>query len=268
MEKTTITYLKSPISSHPKLFALLLFISFGINSYGQSPSRADLSNSQTTAAATEPTAAPFQKSKAIGLNVGLLNAPGVEFAYKFAPHWAARISYGYMSYGVNNFSYTTTSTTAGTPTSLLINAKANFDNINLAGEYSVGKKGRLRLIGGVAFFPKKTIEAGGSLTSSFKFNDVTITPEDIGSGTVTLGYSTKISPYLGIGIGRLIPRKRLNISFDMGAYYSGNYKVNIDVKPGVILESNEDNAPIIERNLNDALYKVIPSFNFRIAYKL
>ena len=212
------------------------------------------------------------KKMAIGLNLGPLNAPGLDFAYQFAAHWTARIGFGYMSYGVTGYQLSVTSTkTDGTKqtTAALLDAKANMNNLNLVGEFGVGKKQRFRLLAGLAFLPTKSIEIGGQLTTNFKFNDVTITPEDIGNGILRIGYASKVSPYLGMAFGRAIPRKRVNVSFDMGAYYMGDYRVNIFIKPGLISESNVNNAPILERNLNQKFQnKVLPNFNLRLAYKL
>jgi hypothetical protein len=215
---------------------------------------------------------PYTQKMAIGLNIGLLNAPGLDFSYQFTPRLGARIGYGYMGYSINDFTYTHLSTQSdGTPqtTAMLIDAKFNMDNINLSGEYSFDKKGRFRLMAGAMIFPKKNVKIGGSLSNTLNFNELVITPEDIGSGILTLGYASKISPFVGLGIGRLIPRKRLNLSFDMAVAYMGDYSVGIDVKPGLLLERNKENAPIIERNLNAKIQnKILPTFNLRLAYKL
>jgi hypothetical protein len=216
--------------------------------------------------------AAFAPKMAIGLNVGLFNAPGLDFAYQFAPRWAARISFGYMSHSITDYPYDySTRQSDGTTrtTTFLIDGKLNMDNVNLSGEYNLGKKGRFRLMGGVMFFPKKNVQVGGSVNTSFKFNEIDVTPEDIGSGIVTLGYASKISPFIGFGVGRLFPRKRLNLSFDLGVAYMGDFKVGIDVDPGMITKRNEENAPVFERNLNKNIQnKLLPTGNLRLAYRI
>jgi hypothetical protein len=271
METSMTINLRCPTAFLPKLILLVLTLSFGNGLYGQSPSRADLSGAKPAESTPSVEAAVFQKSMAIGLNVGTSNAPGLDVAYTFAKHFTARVGFGYLSYGVTDYTYTTTGSVANnnTPTTVNIDAKANLNNLNVLGEYAPGNKGRFRLVAGFAFFTTKNLTLGGDVASSFKFNDVTITPEDIGSGIATIGFASKISPYLGFGFGRAIPRKRLNLSLDLGAYYLGDYRVNIDVKPGVILEGNENNAAVLERNLNEQTgLKFLPNFNLRLAYKL
>jgi hypothetical protein len=68
----------------------------------------------------------------------------------------------------------------------------------------------------------------------------------------------------------LHPRKRLNLSVDMGAYYKGNYKFGIDVSDdGLIQPQNEENAAILDRNFNaQFLNKIWPILNLRLAYRL
>jgi hypothetical protein len=208
----------------------------------------------------------------LGISGGLVNVPGFDLAYKFRSHWTARLGYGYLDYHVNNYKLDIKSTDAAgvtTSKSFSINAAVHFSNISGLVEYGVGPKGRFRLIAGAAYFPDKKLTASGELLSDFEFNSVSLQPSDFGSGGIEVGFAQKISPYLGIGIGRSTPRRRLNLSLDIGAYYLGNYRVKINVNPGIILKENEENAAVLEKNLNaHFLYKVLPSGNLRLAYRL
>ncbi len=208
----------------------------------------------------------------LGISGGLVNVPGFDLAYKFHSHWTARLGYGYLDYGVTNYKYDIKSTDAAgivSSKTFLLNAAANFSNISGLIEYGVGPKGRFRLIGGAAYFPKKNFTVSGEMLTEFELSAVTLRPSDLGSGGIEVGFAQKISPYLGFGIGRTTPRRRLNLSIDFGAYYMGDYRIKINVNPGIILKENEENGPIIERNLNARFFnKVLPSGNLRLAYRL
>jgi hypothetical protein len=209
---------------------------------------------------------------ALGISAGFPNAPGLDLAYKFRSHWTARLGYGYLDYGVKNQTFSISSTDdAGitTSTSFLFSVAAHISNINGLLEYGLGQKGRFRLIAGAAYFPQKKITASVEMLSELKLSAVPLRSSDVGSGDIEIGYANKVSPYFGFGIGRVIPRRRINLGLDFGAYYMGDYRVKINVNPGFILKENEENAPIIERNLNaHSFYKILPSGNLRLSYRL
>ena len=214
----------------------------------------------------------LKKEMAIGLNLGISNGVGVDFAYRLAKHWTGRIAYNYADYTKKDYTYDITSTSSdGTKTiqKVSFDAGVKLSNLALNMEFTPGTKGRFKLIGGLSYFPTNEFTVSGEMASTIKFNDVVLNPEDLGSGIVTIGYKQKIAPFIGLGFGRTFPRKRINVSFDMGSYYKGDYKVAINVNPGALLEENESNAAILERNLNQKWnQKLLPVFNFRIGYRL
>ncbi|MBL7813444.1 MAG: hypothetical protein JNL70_00465 [Saprospiraceae bacterium] len=213
-----------------------------------------------------------KKEMSVGLNVGVVNGIGIDLSYKFAKHWAGRIAYNYANYTKNDYVYDIVSTNPdGTKNTQKVSfdAGVKFSNVAMNVEFMPGEKGRFKLIGGLSVFPSNKIIASGEMISTFKFNDMQLNPEDLGSGIGTIGFKSKVSPFLGMGFGRTFPRKRVNVSMDLGAYYKGNYAVDIDVTPGALLEENESNAAILERNLNAKfVHKVFPVLNFRLAYRL
>ncbi len=222
---------------------------------------------------SEASTYPFKKNEiAVGLNIGVSNGLGLDVAYRFAKHWAGRLAFNYAKYTKEGYTYDIESTNPdGTKNfqKISFDAGVKLSNMALNAEFTPGSKGRFKLIGGLSFFPTNTITAGGELASTIKFNDVVLNPEDLGNGFVTIGFKQKIAPFLGMGFGRTFPRKRLNVSFDMGAYYKGNYTVDIKVNPGAILKKNEENAAILARNFNENWYqKVWPVMNLRLAYRI
>ncbi len=220
---------------------------------------------------TATTASTFAKNVSVGLNVGVSNGVGIDVAYRFAKHFAVKAGYNYADYTKKGYTYdiVTTNTTTGLKETKTVSfdAGVKLSNLALNVEYMPGPKGRFKLIGGLAVFPDNTLTVGGQVLTAVKFNDVQLNPEDIGNGTIEVGFSQKVSPFIGMGFGRTFPRKRMNISFDLGTYYKGEYRVNIHVNPGVILKENEENAAVLQKNFNENPYgKFWPVMNLRLGY--
>lgn len=218
------------------------------------------------------TPANFTKNIAIGLNVGVTNGVGLDVAYRFAKHWAGKVALNYADYTYKGYTYDIVSTNADgskNTQTLSFDAGLKQSSLGLNFEYMPGAKGRFKLVGGLTYFPTNTIFASGEVLTAFKFNDVVLNPEELGSGDITVGFSQAIAPYLGMGFGRTFPRKRLNVSFDLGTHYKGSYRVAINVNPGAIEERNEENAAVLERNFNEKWYgKFWPVMNLRLAYRI
>ena len=214
----------------------------------------------------------FAKNVAIGLNVGITNGIGLDVAYRFSKHWAGKLAFSYADYEYKGYTYDIVSTSSdGTKNTqtLSFDAGVKLSSLALNFEYSPGPKGRFKLVGGLSYLPTNKITGSGEVLTKFKFNDVVLNPEELGSGAVTVGFSQTIAPYLGMGFGRTFPRKRLNLSFDMGAQYKGDYRVAIAIKQGALDKKNEENAAILERNFNEKWYgKIWPVMNLRLAYRI
>jgi hypothetical protein len=214
-----------------------------------------------------------QKKWAIGAQFGLSQVPGVDVAYQFAPKWQGRMGFGLMKFNTSYEHVLTTQnlqTEVKTPKSVLIDASVRMSQVSAMVEYLPWLSGKIRLIGGLAWFPKKEVSASATLQNVSLGVIQNLTPEEIGRVTVNLGFKSQVSPYLGVGFGKLIPDKRFNISGEVGTYYLGDYKVNsVEVQEGIILKEAEQNAPILERNLNaKPKFKLYPNLSIRVGYRL
>ena len=218
------------------------------------------------------TSSTTYKKISIGLNAGIPNGIGLDLAYRFADHWALKMGYNYADYTKNNYTYDITSrdTTGIKDTKTLsFDVSVKLSNLALNVEYYPKSNGRLKFIGGFSYFFNNTITVGAQAISIIKVNDVLLNSDDIGSGSVQVGFNSKVSPFLGLGFGRTFPRKRIGVNFDIGTYYKTNYKVVIHVKPGIILDRNEENETVLTRNFNEKWYgKFWPIINLRLTYRL
>ena len=59
-----------------------------------------------------------------------------------------------------------------------------------------------------------------------RYEDIVITPNDDGSFDGKLVMGNTIKPYLGIGIGRTIPKNRVGVRFELGMVYQGKYSLS------------------------------------------
>ena len=214
----------------------------------------------------------YQKKFGLGL-IGGTTGLGLDLFYKFSKHFAVRGGFNYFAFKLNNYKFSITSTaTDGTKSlqTVLTNVDYDMNHGFALFEYNIGSKGWFRFVTGVALYTTKSAMASAKLITTYKFNDIQISGDDLGSGGGELYLKNKLSPYIGIGLGKLAPRKRVNISADIGTYYSGDYDIrNVVINPGLLLEGNKDNAPILARNLNaDWRNKLYPVFNLRLGIRL
>ncbi|WP_379090754.1 hypothetical protein [Pedobacter sp. UC225_65] len=119
-----------------------------------------------------------------------------------------------------------------------------------------------RVIAGAAYLSNAQVAVYFEPRDSYSFEGITLTPEEIGSLEFQMDWG-KVAPYLGLGIGRGIPKKKFNVNVDLGAYYLSGPKVTaIGTK---LLTNNDSNAAIIQNNMKS--YRFIPvaqlNFNFK-----
>ena len=70
---------------------------------------------------------------------------------------------------------------------------------------------------------------GGSATGQWKYGDIFIPAEDIGEFRFEIEPSLRITPYLGIGIGRKFRKMRkVSVFSEIGAYYLGPPKISVE----------------------------------------
>jgi hypothetical protein len=203
----------------------------------------------------------------LGLNMGLPTGIGVDIAYRFKQRLATRFSFNFADLTINDYRYTIGS--ANEKQAVAIDFKTRLSHFTGNFDIFLNKTGSFRLLSGFDFTLNNTFTVGGQLDDIIKFNDVSLNADDLGSGTITMGFKSKVAPLLGLGFGKLFPEKRLGFSADLGAHYRGNYTFDITVKEGVLLKKNEENEVVLARNFNRHWYqKIWPFLNIRLSYRL
>ena len=90
-----------------------------------------------------------------------------------------------------------------------------------------------------------------------------ISAEDFGKINFEIKWN-KIVPFIGIGIGKAVPKKRFGVSAELGTYYLGSPKLSMEYT-GILEITNMDEAlPIIEKNM--AGYSFLPYLMVKLKY--
>lgn len=120
-----------------------------------------------------------------------------------------------------------------------------------------------KLIGGIGYISRTELDIDIAYDDEIIVGDITFTNDELGGFTTNTKWSG-IAPYFGMGFGRAIPKNRLGISFELGAFYVNNPEVNFTAR-GLLTPSGDENAELIREAFEDA--KFIPNLNIKLAYK-
>ncbi|MEO0340863.1 MAG: hypothetical protein AAF242_16840 [Bacteroidota bacterium] len=257
-----------------RLAGFLLLLSLPVLMYGQERKQPDFfhrnSGSKTVAPQVEITSdtagalldinnamTPYP-GIAIGLSAGTQNIWGIDAAYQFNRQFAIRAGFNYLAH-----TFEETKVDAGDE-ELLFNADFDQNNIMLLGEYSPGKKGKFRLVAGFGFHLNNTISGEGILADSIMIEDIEVSPEEVGFIRGNIQFGSKLSPYFGLGFGRAVPQKRVGIGLDLGTYYKGRPKVDLEATS--LLRNNVNNEQVLEDAIS--FVRWWPVISFRLAVKI
>jgi hypothetical protein len=240
-----------------------LFLLLGLVVAFCSPISAQTSGAAQNQDSTFRSQMMYPQRYAIGLVLpGTQAFIGVDIAAKVAPKFDVRLGYNFLSFDLALTNYAIQS---GSDNRYNINTKFDMSALTLLGGYAPGKKERFRLTAGLGYFPQNRINGDFEVAQEVRFNDVTISPDEVGQAIWSYTYASKISPYVGITFGRVIARKsRLSFSCDLGSFYKGKPDIEIDATG--LLTENYRNEEVLERNLKSATWWPVASMRlgFRI----
>lgn len=98
---------------------------------------------------------------------------------------------------------------------------------------------------------------------SLKQGEISIGPEE--QGNIYYALKTQmLCPYLGIGIGRAIPKKRLGVNFEIGAYYIGEPKLSFETT-GMLEPTSVEEGKLKENIRN---YQLLPTISLGLIIRI
>ena len=124
------------------------------------------------------------------------------------------------------------------------------------------------LSGGIGFNMFNPV-VNGKAISDWQYGDISLPPDDIGDFRFSFKPSLKLSPYAGIGFGRVIGlKKSVAFNFEVGTFYFGSPKV--DITATGLLSPTADPAHGQEKLFENQLkqYHFYPVVKFGISVKL
>lgn len=185
------------------------------------------------------------RAQGLGLYVhaGSLGAGG-EVGYAVSRSLTARAGANFAAYGL------TESIEDG---DFDVDADLNFLSLSALVDYHPGGS-IFRLSGGLLY---NANEVSGTLVANrtYTVGNRIYSPSQVGSLSATLGGKSKINPYAGLGIGRVVPGRRVGLAFDIGVLYWGG--LAIDMEGAGAVSPTADQSVIWERKLkNDQFFPV------------
>ena len=182
---------------------------------------------------------------------------GIEYARKLSPKLSARVAWHsaqLINLRAENIEI------KDDKVNLLANAEVSI--IDLGIEYNPFKNSSFKLTTGIGYLANVNTNLVVTYTEDVKFGDVIITKNDVGEIVADVTWRG-IAPYVGIGFGRAVPKRRFGFGFELGTYYTSS--------PDVKLTASELLAPTAsqEENLQKSLssFKFIPRVQVRLVYK-
>lgn len=118
-------------------------------------------------------------------------------------------------------------------------------------------------VGWLGFRP----EIKGVPADDYKYGDIYLKPEVLGELNVKVKSGSTVSPYLGIGFGKQSAFfKRVAAGFELGAYYMGAPKLEVDATKMLAPTADPDHVVRIENQFSK--YRIYPQVQVTISVKL
>lgn len=146
-------------------------------------------------------------------------------------------------------------------TEVLIDADLKLGSISAVLEYHPFGNS-FKISTGVAYM-LTDISAIAMVKDSAEQGDVKISPEEVGK--INFDISTNpICPYIGIGFGRAVPRKRVAFNFEYGGYFINQPQLKFSTTG--MLEPTSSQEGLIKSNLSGI--KMLPTIKMGLIFKI
>jgi hypothetical protein len=215
-----------------------------------------------TAAAKVPDTYFQTRHWAIGLSAGSNALFGFDVACSVHPLFNVRFGYNYLDLSYKDL--TPILKAVELPAELGGEVMMAQSHLTLTAEFTPTRSKIWRLAVGGVFFPKNEISGTVFYTRDLALNDLVISASEVGSMKGTYTTASKIAPYIGIGLGRTVPKKRVGLNVDLGGIYKG--EPQLDIQATGLLKGNESNEAILNRNFKPLTW--YPVAQLRLAIKL
>ena len=184
---------------------------------------------------------------------------GGDVVFQFHERMTARLGYDYLGLGPYDFSFEESNV------SYNASAKVKTGSVTALYDYYIAKIFFVSAGVGINNF---NVSVAGRAGSDLPWGDISIPQDKIGDFDITIEPGLKVSPYLGLGLGRTLSTKLVGFAFEIGTYYMGGPNVNIE-STGLISPTSDPKfgqEALLEKQISQYyLYPVVKlSLNFKI----
>lgn len=200
---------------------------------------------------------PSKKGIGIGL-CATTNGIGGHLSFSFlnSGKLMARIEGNTLNYTLKDYGF------KFGKTDMLVNGPLKFGSVGLYADWHPFGNS-FKLIGGFAYM-LNNISTISYLKDSTKQGDITIAPNEVGSIAIELKPNA-IAPYIGLGFGRAVPKRRVSVSLEMGMFYIGEPSVKF-ITTGMLTPTGLTEEKKLRANMSE--FKWLPKLALSINIKL
>lgn len=254
MNVFTIEYYKIMKTRFIQVFVMLIsFLTLGVLSGAQASEQRD---SIPESAYSNGYPYPF----ALGVHMGTTGV-GLHLYQPLGPKFGLRVGASYMPFSTH---------IAGTYNNYATRSdvKAKSGNVSLAFGWTPFSQqgGFFRSFNvqlGGAYFYKLDGELSTRLRDPYKFGEIDVHPDHVGTIKTEVEWKKTVNPYAGIGWSNIVIDSRFSMHIDLGCYYLS--KPSVSMEATGLLEENVNNAATIERNMKN--YRYLPRLEFGFSYR-
>lgn len=119
-----------------------------------------------------------------------------------------------------------------------------------------------KITGGAGYLSEVNLNATLTYQRTVKVGQVVVNNKDVGQIIVDTSWKG-IAPYVGIGFGRAIPKRRLGLSLEVGTYFATS--PDLKLTSTKLLAPTSSQQETLKENISELKY--IPKVNLKLSYK-
>lgn len=110
-------------------------------------------------------------------------------------------------------------------------------------------------------------KAHGVPSKGIEYGDIILSPETVGDLSVRIKPQTKVSPYMALGFGKMVPKRRgVSFGVELGAYYMGAPKLEVNATGMLAPSMDPEHIAMLEDQVDQ--FKFYPVIKFNLSVKL
>ena len=219
----------------------------------------------------------------VGVNAGLYGL-GIQGATSLSPNFKARVGFDYMKFSYND-GISFDAPIVNVPDQdldldgELSGVELKFPNFKAMVDYYPVKNGIFCITAGF-YIGNNKITANGQVDDyhgivsrigknpEFDLEGTIIKPDNNGKFDASIKLGQTFKPYVGLGLGRTIPKSRVGFKFELGVVYQGKISVESDHVSDSDLAKVNDMTSEFDLPVSKNVLKLWPMLNFTLSYRI